>query len=91
MNITLKWELALLINSTDLEETTTTFVFQKITVDYVYNKLVKLKTASKLDILDFDCKLLQFCAHYIAPQLTKLFNLSIEQGKNCQNAGRKLK
>ncbi len=34
-----------------------------------------------MDILDFDCKLLQCCAHYIAPQLTKLFNLSIEQGK----------
>ena len=64
-----------------LEETDTTFSFQEISVDKVLRKLVKLKSTSKLDILDFDCKLLQCCANLIAPQLAKLYNLSIEQGK----------
>ena len=57
------------------------FSFSTITSNAVFKKLSTLKTTSKLDILGFDCKLLQCCAKYISPQIAKIYNMSIKQGK----------
>jgi len=62
-----------------LESHSSSFVFSEISIDTVYRKLLKLKLISKLDVLDFDSKLLRIAAPYIAPQLSHIFNLSMKQ------------
>ena len=64
-----------------MEERAERFNFKPIRNSNVLKKLNKLPDKSKLDLLNFDCKLMRIAACQIAPHITSLFNLSIREGK----------
>ena len=63
-----------------IESRDSIFSFEKLQCEAMFKKLSKLNIRSKLDVLDIDSKLLRMSAAYIAPQLTRIFNLSLESG-----------
>jgi hypothetical protein len=57
-----------------------TFTFNGIDNNFTLKQLKSLPKISKIDILNFDTKLLNFAADVVAPSLTYLVNLSLETG-----------
>ena len=64
-----------------IEQVDSTFKPHDISVDTIENKLRKLDKHSKMDLLQFDCKLLQISSKYISCDIAHMFNLSISQAK----------
>ena len=59
---------------------TTPFSFTLINENFVLHQLLCLPCVPKLDILDFDIKLLRLAAPLISPLLTHVYNLSLYSG-----------
>ena len=57
-----------------------TFEFIKLNSEFVFKELNKLPLSFKLDLRNFDCKLLRIAAPLLAPLITHIFNLSLCSG-----------
>ena len=57
-----------------------TFEFLELNSEFVFKELNKLPLTSKLDLHNFDCKLLRIAAPLLAPLITHIFNLSLCSG-----------
>ena len=57
-----------------------TFEFLELNSEFVFKELNKLPLTSKLDLHNFDCKLLRIDAPLLAPLITHIFNLSLCSG-----------
>ena len=65
----------------NLPESIHTFELQPVDTSFIARQLQILKDNSNLDILNIDTKLLKAGAHIIAPSLSVLLNLSINEGR----------
>ena len=60
-----------------IDTPTETFSFLTVDINFVLQELLKLPKNSKLDILNFDSRLLRLASPIIAPILTHIYNLSL--------------
>jgi hypothetical protein len=60
--------------------TSSKFKFTEVAISTVHKLLTQLGESSSTDILGFDCKLLQLSTEIISPILTKLINVSLQEG-----------
>ena len=60
-----------------IDTRTETFSFLTVDINFVLQELLKLPKNSKLDVLNFDSRLLRLASPIMAPILTHIYNLSL--------------